>query len=203
MAISSGTILKVVVSLLLPDSVIAQNIFYTVVVDLLTSDDEDDVVADLVTWVEAMYDALSTSIVTDVAASDIKVYEFDPGDVDWDEVGSDTWTDTFASAQDMIPHGVAAIVHAKTIDPDVQATKFIAGIGDLSAIASDLTAGTITELADFAVLWVTPFGGTETGGDFAPGVWSTARTTFKLFNEVYVVNGVVGYQRRRKPGVGI
>ena len=203
MAISSGTILKVVASMLMPDNVIAQNVFYAVVTDLLTSDDEDDVVADLVTWVEAMYTELDVYVSTDIASSDIKVYEYDPTDDDWDEVGTDTWTDSFASADDMLPHGVAAIAHAKTIDPDTQATKYLPGWGEGSCVESDLSAGAQTAIANFCGVWTAPFGGTATGGDFSPGVWSTVGVVFKLFNEAFVVNGVVGYQRRRKPGVGI
>lgn len=203
MSISSGTILKVVVSLLMPDSVIAQNIFYTVVTDLITSDDEGDVVSDIQDWVEAMYAPLNNYIVLGVEASDFKVYEYDPIDDDWDEVGADTWVDGFANASDMIPHGVAAISHAKTIDPDVQGTKFIPGFGDTVFIESDLSAGGVTAMGNFNDVWVTPFGGTATGGDFVPGIWSTVGVVFKLFNGNWVVNGVAGYQRRRKPGVGI
>lgn len=203
MSISSGTFLKVVVSLLMPDSVIAQNIFYTVVVDLLTSDDELDVVADIRDWVEDMYSQIDAHVVNDVAASDFKVYEYDPLDDDWDEVGGDSWTDGFSNIDDMIPHGVAAICHAKSIDPDVQATKFICGLGEAVITESDLIGATITSLGDFNDSWTDGWGGIHTGGDFAPGVWSTAQNIFVLFNGNWVVNGVVGYQRRRKPGVGI
>lgn len=203
MAISSGTILKVVVSLLLPDSVIAQNVFYSVVADLVTSDAEDDVVLDLIDWVELMYTELNAYIVSSVVASDVKVYEYDHVDDDWDEVGTDAWSDGFASAGDMLPHGVAAVVHAKTIDPDVQATKFLPGFADGVFDDSDLSAGGVTAVLDFADVWGAPFTGTATGGLFGGGVWSVARGQFVLFNEVYICNGIAGYQRRRKPGVGI
>lgn len=203
MAISSGTILKVVASLLMPDSVIAQNVFYAVITDLVTSDDEDDVVSDMVDWVEEMYTQTAGSTVSGVQASDVKVYEYDSVDDDWDEVGSDVWTDTFSHASDMMPHGVAFICHAKTTDPDTQATKYIGGFAETAALDSDVVAGTITQLADFCDSWTDVRVGTATGGDIGPGVWSEAGTVFKLFNGNYVVNGVTGYQRRRKPGVGI
>lgn len=203
MAISSGTILKVVVSLLLPDSVIAQNVFYSVVVDLVTSDDEDDVVADIIDWVEDMYGDLAAQICNDNTSSDVKVYEYDAIDDDWDEVGTDTWSVTFTNTGEMGPHGVAALVHAKSIDPDVQGSKYIPGLSDASIIISDIGAGLATALATFCGTWVTPFAGTATGGAFAPGVWSTARDVFVLFNGNFVVNGLAAYQRRRRPGAGI
>lgn len=203
MAISSGTILKVVVSMLLPDSVIAQNIFYSVVTDLLTSDEEVDVVTDIVTWIESLYATINTFIVDDVNASDVKVYEYDAIDDDWDEVGTDVWADGFSSEDDMFPHGVAIVCHARTTDPDTQATKFLAGLQELAALDSDLVGATVTAVGNFCDIWVAPFVGTETGGTFVTGVWSTADTVFKLFSGAFVVNGVLGYQRRRKPGVGI
>jgi hypothetical protein len=203
MAILDGTILKVVVSLLLPDSVIAQNVFYSVVTDLVTSQDELDVVTDLVTWVETMYTELNTRISTTASSSDIKVYEYDANDEDWDEVGTDVWTDGFSNVEDMLPHGCAALLHARTTDPDTQASKYIAGFSEVSCLDSDLNAPVITDLGDFGEAWVTAFVGTETGGTFGPGVWSTADAVFKLFSGTYVVNGLISYQRRRKPGVGI
>jgi hypothetical protein len=203
MAILTGTILKVVASILMPENVIAQNIFYAVVTDLVTSDDEDDVVADLVTWVELMYAELNEGVADVCAASDVKVYEYDPLDEDWDEVGSDVWTDGFALVSDMLPHGAAGLIHAKTTNPDVQAGKYIAGIGEVTCVESDWDIGAITRFADFAAVWVAPFVGTETGGTFGSGVWSTAKENFLLFNGIYIVNGLVAYQRRRKPGVGI
>lgn len=203
MAISSGTILKVVVSLLMPDSVIAQNIFYTVITDLVTSDAEDDVVDDMIIWVEAMYTDLIGNLSDQMAGSDVKVYEYDPIDEDWDEVGSNTWSVTFTGTGDMIPHGVAAICYAKTLDPDVQAGKYIPGITEDSFSESDLNAGLVTDLAQFCATWVGGFTGTNTGGTVGPGVWSTVGAVFKLFNGNYVINGLAGYQRRRKPGVGI
>ena len=203
MAISSGTILKVVASLLMPDSVIAQNVFYSVVADLVTSDDEADVVDDIITWVEAMYDNIKANIVSGVTTSDVKVYEYDSIDDDWDEVGSDTWSITMSNGNDMLPHGVAIVCHAKSLDPDVQATKYIPGFADSLITESDVQGGAVTTTALFCADWVTAFTGAATGGDFGPGVWSTVGTVFKLFNGDYSVNGQVGYQRRRKPGVGI
>lgn len=203
MAIASGTILKVVASILMPDNVIAQNVFYTIVTDLVTSDDEADVVDDLVTWVEAMYDEIATGISDECAASDVKVYEYDPADPDWDEVGVAVWVDTFALVTDMLPHGAAQIIYAKSTNPDVQAGKYIAGLGELTCVGSDLDNGAITRGLAFAGEWVAQFVGLETGGTFDPGVWSTARTEFLLFNGNVILNGLVGYQRRRKPGVGI
>jgi len=203
MAISSGTVLKIVASLLLPDASLAQNVFYAVITDLVTSDDDDDVVSDMVDWVEAMFFQIVDEVSSQVASAGLTVYEYDSVDGDWDEVGTTTWDDFFDGSGDMLPHGVAAIVHAYSLDPDVAGRKYIAGLIESVCAESDLTAGAITALGDFGTQWTTPRTGTATGGTIAPGVWSNAQDQFRAFLVDYAVNGVVGYQRRRKPGVGI
>jgi len=203
MAVADGAILRIVASILFPESVIAQNVFYAVFADTGTSDDEADVVTDLGTWLEDMYDHLDGECIATLASGGFKVYNYDSIDDDWDEVGADTWADTFAGAGDMLPHGVAAVIHAKTTDPDVQAAKFLGGLTEDTQDNSILEATPLAELANFANEWTAPFVGAATGADFAPGVWSVAQQNFFLFNGVEVINATLGYQRRRKPGVGI
>lgn len=203
MAVSSGTILKIVASLLMPDATIAQNVFFAVISDLVTSDDEDDVVLDMVDYVESMYFQIIDSVSLSVAAAGLTVYVYDHVDDDWDEIGTTSWEDFFAGTGDMLPHGVAGIVHAYSIDPDVAGRKYVAGLIESVCSNSDLSGAAITELGLFGDLWTTPTTGTATGGGIAPGVWSVAQQNFKPFLNDYAVNGLVGYQRRRKPGVGI
>lgn len=203
MAVADGAILRIVASLLFPDSVIAQNVFYAVFADTGTSDDEQDVVDDLADWVDAMYTDIAQFILATIDPSGIKVYNYDSGDDDWDEVGDAALTFTPIGSGEMVPHGVAQVVHAKTTNPDIQATKFLGGLPEGNKSASTPTAPALAAYGNFNDTWVTPFVGTATGADFAPGVWSPTRTNFFLFSGTTVVNGVLGYQRRRKPGVGI
>lgn len=203
MAVPDGAILRVVASLLFPESVIAQNVFYAVFADTGASNDDDDVISDLVDWIEGIYANLNAQIQLDVSATDIKVYIYDATDPDWDEVGSDVLSDAFAGTDEMLPHGVAAVQHAKTTNPDVQATKYWGGFDEDTQNKSIVTSTATTALVAAGLDWVTAFVGAATGGDFGPGVWSPTMTNFLLFNGVYVTNGYMGYQRRRKPGVGI
>lgn len=203
MSLSDGDILRLVTSFLLPDSVIAQMVFNVAFADTGGSAEEIDVVDDLVDWAEAMLTHLLTRIVPECTTTDVKVYVYDAVDDDWDEVGTDTWSVTFTNASEMLPHGIAAVVHARTINPDVQGTKFIPGLGEATQVESDLSVGILADLVDFAAEWVAPFVGAATGADFAPLIWSVVRTTPILMSGDTVVNAQVGYQRRRKPGVGI
>ena len=202
MAISSGTVLRVVAQMLFPDSSVMQNVFNVVVTDLVTSDAEEDVVTDCITWVEAMFTELVAYIDSGVDADEVFVYEYDAIDDDWDEVGSDIWTDAFAAVGGMSPHGVACLVIGRTIDPDVQGKKYIGGIQETSIAGSALAGLLITALTNFGVEWFTPFVGAETGGTFGPVIWSPTGTVPKVMTGASV-NGISAYQRRRKPGVGI
>lgn len=203
MAISDGTILRIVASLLFPENVIAQNVFYAVFADTGTSDDEDDVVLDLADWIEAAYVNITGRVAQEIDLTGIKVYEYDPIDTDWDEVGEAVINYDFTGTGDMSAHGVCFVIHAKTTDPDVQAAKFMGGVSDTQIEDGLFIAATINDMALFADDWATPFVGTATGADFAPGVWSPTHTNFFLFNGTEVLNTIPGYQRRRKPGVGI
>ena len=203
MAVADGAILRIVASLLFPESVIAQNVFYAVFTDTGTSDDEVDVVDDLAEWLEDAYALLDSWVDSSVSLDGIKVYNYDSIDDDWDEVGDVAIGLGFSGATDMLPHGVAYLTHAKTTDPDVQAGKYIGGWTE-GCQADGLFSGTInTLMGTWAAAWVAPFVGTITGADFGPGVWSVAQNNFFLFNGNVVLNAIPAYQRRRKPGVGI
>lgn len=203
MAVLDGAILRVVASFLFPESVIAQNVFYTVFSPDNGSADEADVISDLVDWVEAMYTEIDNVIVNDVTTTQIQVYVYDSIDDDWDEVGNSPWSVTMLASADMMPHGCAIIAHCQTSDPDVRGTKYIGGPDDDSAAASAIVGGVLTQMLAFAAEWVTPFVGAVTAGTFGPGIWSPKNTSFFLANGTYSINGDIGYQRRRKPGVGI
>ena len=203
MAVADGAILRIVASLLFPDSVIAQNVFYAVFADTGASNDEEDVVDDLIDWVNDMYADLEARMDSDVDLDEIKAYVYDPSDDDWDEIGSGPGTDAFVGAASMAPHGVAALQHANTFDPDVSGHKYWGGFSQSSMDDSDIVGSLITDLVALAITWTTAFVGTATGGDFGPGVWSPTRINFFLFNGTVFTNAQVAYQRRRKPGVGI
>jgi hypothetical protein len=203
MALSTNDILRIVVSLAFPDSVIAQNIFYVLFENDGTSADDQDVLDDLEDYIEACYGDLQGAMSSQTDISDGKVYVYDSSGGDFDEVGTILPAFTASGNADMSPHGVAALVHGYTTDPDVIARKYYGGIQDTSVTDSDISAGVLTNLLLAAADWVTPFTGSATGSGFVPGVWSPTQTAFFAFNDNIVVNGQVAYQRRRKPGVGI
>ena len=201
--IADKAILRVVATLLFPDSVVAQNVFYVMFNDDGTSADEEDVLDDLVDWIEGAYDTIKTYLVSAITMDDIHVYVRDTGENDWDEVGVKDVNVTMSGGSDMIPHGVAALLHMGTTDADVTGSKFIGGIIDNSLTTSDFTSGVLTALALWGLEWVGNFVGTATAATFNPGVFSVAKNAFFVSDQIGLLNAQCAYQRRRKPGVGI
>lgn len=202
MSVPTDAILRVVVSLLAPESVIMQNVFYTLFKNTGGSDDEADVLSDLKDWIEDLYATLNVYMDADVVLSLLQCYLRDVPGGDWDEVGIETLTDSFAGSVDLLPHGAAAVVHAKTTNPDRQATKYFGGFSETAQNESKLVAPLTTALIAAGVEWVTDYVGAATGSTFDPGVWSPTDLVFYSFSGTVDISNYIGYQRRRKPGVG-
>jgi hypothetical protein len=203
MTVAANATLRAVWQMLLPDSVILQNVFYTLFEADGTSDDEADVVLDLVEWMETIFTNLVSGMDSDVIVQEMIAYVRDVAGGDWDEIGTGVPDITPTGAGSMAPHGVAALQHARSTDPDVSGHKYFGGLPDDSVTDSDLSGGLITAIVLAGADWVTAFTGTDTASGFIPGVWSPTNLAFFPFNGVFVTNGQVAYQRRRKPGVGI
>lgn len=201
--LAANDILKVVVALAYPDSVVAQNIFWILFDGDGTSLDVDDVLDDLETWVEAMYAIILSAESTQVSLDDMTAYVYDASEDDFDEVGSRTVTGVGTSAVEYLPQGIAVVQNGNTVDADVQGRKFWGGLTEATQDDGGLAAGQLANFAALGLEWVSPFIGADTGSGFTPGVYSLTKSAFKNFSGVVATNLTMGYQRRRKPGVGI
>jgi hypothetical protein len=203
MAISANTVLRVVAEIIMPSTVIAQNVFYALFLDDGGSNDDEDVVDDCVDWLDSLYARFATKIPSSVDLGECVVYQWDPIGQDWDEITSSSLTGPFVGTDDMLPHGVAPVVTGRTVDPDVNGRKFFPGFQEDQCDGSALEASALSALTLAGQDWVTPFVGAATGSTFTTGVWSPTQEAFFAFVLNWIVNGIIGYQRRRKPGVGI
>lgn len=203
MSITAGDILRVVVSLLWTDGNIAQNVFNAVVTGAGSPWDDDDIVDDAVSWAEDLYYNLTSWVSDEIDGSQVQVYVYDNVDDDWDEVGTEsfTWNPTDTNAQ--LPRGVAGLINLKTIDPDVSGKKYIAGLTEGGAVDGLWSIDIINAMISFGVDWYAGFVGTDSGADWAGGIWSPTDTVFKLAATTLIVPTIPAYQRRRKRGVGI
>lgn len=203
MAITEGTVLRVVASLLFPDDVIMQNVFHLVLTTRLGTGDPDETTLDMQDYINQIYVAAQGNISDDIVGDEIKVYEYDSVDDDFDEVGTGLVTFTPAATGDFLPHGVAALQIFYTTDPDVQGRKFWGGFSELGQADGDWVAGALIALIETSDEVVGAYTGLETGSTYTTGVWSPTNTNFFAYNDVVATPATIAYQRRRKPGVGI
>ena len=203
MAIATDAVLKAVVSMALPNSVVAQNVFWCTFDNDGTSADEEDVTDDLETWLEGVYANLLAQLSTGWSLTQLDAYVRDAVEDDFDEIGTSFLTGVGTDASQLLPHGAAALTRIQTVNPDVQGKKFWAGMTEGQNGTGNLTAAVITALGLANADWATAFTGAQTGSGFTPGVWSIAKTAFFAFANEQIINTFWGYQRRRKPGVGI
>lgn len=203
MSVEAGAVLRCVSELIMPGSTVAQNVFYATFNDTGGSNADQDVVDDIVDWLDGLLAELRHQMTSATLAGEVKVYIWDDVGLDWDELGSGTMTFVNDGAGEMLPHGVAAVVTGRTFDPDVNGRKFFAAFSEAAQSESTLTGAALLALLAAAEDWVTSFTGAATGSTFYPGVWSVVGLVFRRFVDHYIINGTLGYQRRRKPGVGI
>jgi len=203
MSIPEGTILRMVVSLLWTDGNVMQNVFNAIVTGAGGPWDDDDIVEDAVSWAEDLYYNLTARVSDEVDGSQVQVYEFDPGDVDWDEVGAQSFFWNPTNDAEELPRGVAGLINLKSIDPDVSGKKYIGGLTEGNAIAGLWEVNTLASMLSFGVDWYAPFVGTDSGADWNPGIWSTKGPVFKLAGTTLIIPSIPAYQRRRKRGIGI
>lgn len=202
MTVPTGSILRVAVSLLFTDSNLAMNIFNAVVSGGGGPWDAEDIVDDAVAWMDDLYGNLTTAVTNTLDGSFITVYIWDTIDQDWDEVGAAAFTWNPTGATDSLPRGVAALINAKTVDPDVNGKKYLAGMVEAAADHGAWNGATITTLAAVAVDWIVGFVGGVSGADWQPGIWSPHNLVFKAMSGTYTIPTECAYQRRRKRGVG-
>lgn len=203
MSLTVGDILKVVAILQWVDGDILQNVFNVVIGGAGGPYDEADVIDDMVDWMDAIYANIVARVSDELDGSEVRCYEYDPVDDDWDEIGSDSFTFNPSDALHQMPRGVASLINAKTTDPDVNGKKYIGGITEGWFDDGLHGASILATLALVGADWVTPFAGSTSGADFVPGIWSPTRTNFYACSGTIIIPSIPAYQRRRKQGVGI
>lgn len=118
------------------------------------------------------------------------------------DIGSIAWTTWTGGTGtgDGLPQGAAAVVNFPAFATTSQGRKFLGPFTEGTQNNGIWTAGAIANLVDYGarVLLDMTVDATE---QFITGIMSGKDATFRGFAEA-IVNAVVGYQRRRKSGVG-
>jgi hypothetical protein len=114
-------------------------------------------------------------------------------------IGTILPTFTATDANDMLPHAVAGVITFPTATPRKWGRVFVPGLSEVQQADSLLIAGAATALANLGTALMTAF---------TPGSASCRYAVLGKGGNVDLptalqVNGLVGSQDRRKPGVGI
>jgi hypothetical protein len=209
MALPDGTILKCVVTIELPDTVIAQNVWHWRLRDPESIEPTDIQILNAIeNHLEDIYTNLQSSIANDVLVDevDVDVVEWNPTEEYWEtvlNVGSRVLGINGSNATDAVPHGVAAAITGDTAQPRSRARKFFPGFAENGVDDSTWSGGVLTALAAAIVDWLTDRmvystavlePGIPGEGVLSAGVWLPLISA--------AAQGIAAYQRRRKPGVG-
>lgn len=203
MSIIAGDIVRVVATMVWLDGQLNQNVFNSVITGGGSPFADADIVDDALAWIAAIFANAVTSISDEIDGSQVQVYVYDPGDDDWDEVGSIGWTYNPSNAADQMPRGVAGLITTGTSDPDVQGKKYWGAFTENAAVDGLWVAAQLVTFLAMGDDWVAPFVGAVSGADWTPGIWSPTRTNFFPSNENLIATSIPAYQRRRKQGYGV
>ncbi len=201
MAIQLGDIFRITATLLLADSNLMQNVFYTQL-DSGTIPTNNAVVAAMRTWVDDMYTIMEDHMKTTVSLDEVQVSKWIPGSPGtWDDIGSDAGTFAGLAVGELLPDGVALVMRAVTDAVKVVGRKYLGGLVESAVNNTAWEANVIVDALLFVISWYE--GPVPTVREFISGVFSTVLQDFVPFEANGIVSSIPGYQRRRKPGVGM
>ncbi len=200
--VSDGTVLRVVATWDMPGTTIAQNVYH-VETAFVAPVAAADVVTDLTDWVETMAADILGSLADTVDLNEVEVSELtSTGPAVWESIGAELALGAGLAATDALPNGVAMVVRAGLAGVSWFARKYLAGMGVSKVDSDNWEAGALAEGADFLVTWLAGHNG-GAGIDYLPGIFAVATEAFRHLSTTGAVSVIPGYQRRRKPGVGI
>lgn len=204
MPVYDGQVLKVVVTVTAPQTVIMQNVYYWLVGDVSGEGIPDaDILVRLDSKLTAMYgviDSDMTNLATVVDAT-VQVVQWD---VDHWEVFQDVGIVDISlpggSPTDMTVHGAAGLVTAQTPAPKTRARKFLGCISEGLTTDGLWVPAFVLDLASFAAQWLDDVVWDELYS-LSPVVAALGGLVRALISAT--TSDVPAYQRRRKPGVGV
>lgn len=184
----------------MPDAVEAQSVWYAKVTAAGTGTSGELLDA----WQlnhETAYAFVAPYISDGVSSLSAEIAYYDPGLGEWNTEATNNWTLLAGtSTADMAPHGNAPVVRFETATAKRQGRKFLPGMVESATTDSTLTGAAIAGLLSYGITADNPV--SDQGTSISMGVWNPT-LGFKGFSGTVLVNTITGYQRRRKPGVGI
>lgn len=201
MSLSSGDVIRVVLAFTMPSEVVMQLVTHYLI-GTGSDIDENDALDEIEAVLATAWANIEDDVVDSVLGQTLKLSLWDTVEKRFDEVATKAVT-AFdgTSIEEMLPHGAAAVCRFFTSQGRRQGRKFISGLGEGQQHNGLLESAPLAALVLFAADWV--LGVVVDSTNVNQGVYDTALESFKGFQQSVAVNTIVGYQRRRKAGVGI
>lgn len=207
MTVVDGDLLRVTLSCTLPDLVVAQNVYYWQLYDP-TPDNPTNA------QISSAVDTKLTAMTNDFIQTIVDDAEFTNAEIDRIEWETDHWETKENLPTAVIslqgtetsqpgPNGVGPVLTATTERPQTRGRKFLPGLYETGATDNDLIGSVITALIAMGVEWATNAAVTGSA-ELVPAIAGQSGPSAGLIYPIVsiIVNTLLGYQRRRKPGVG-
>lgn len=199
--ISVGDILKFVVSWLIDDSDLVQQVWHYYV-DSGPGEEEETTLDDIVDYHTASWEtALDANMPDNLLGTLAELYVWNPGSQQFDGVAQTAHGMDGVNTIDMTAQGVAGLVKFYTSVGRYQGRKYVGPLGR-TAIAGDgiLTTAIQTALGVWGVLMAEELRTTDMS--LLPGTFNRNNYTFHEFTGNVAVAAPPAYQRRRREGTG-
>lgn len=201
MAISVGDVLKVTAKWIWDGATDMLNVF-TCVVGSPPANQAQAIDA-VIEWIEGIYSNILVDISNDVVADNITIFNMTDDVLEtispWDTIA------VGGAAPETLPSGTAGYVFARTGKKRARGRHHFPVFTEGSQADSLLIGAVTTRMAAAVSDWINDFT-SAAGVDLIPGVWSESTVPVIDVGFEPFLNGVVivdvGYQRRRKLGVG-
>lgn len=205
MSVDAGDILRTILTWVGPGSNTIQNVWHYRV-DTGTGLDVALIQAEINTNYTIAFANIDNNVGIGFVGSEWTLQQWDFVNNRWDGIGVIPATGIVGlSVTPVGPQGIAGLGRVITAVARRQGRTFLAGIDELSVAGDDLTTSTEAALAAFMAQFDAPLtivGGTLSWGTFNTEPLSPLFELFSVASQVVIANTLVGYQRRRKPGVG-
>lgn len=206
MTIDVGDVIQLVMTWDTPLASVAQNVWHMQMVSGAGAD-EADILAAVETQLQVAFTDIDGFIADDFEAVTLEGFVRDVALHQWDGFGAEVLSSMIGlSTGDYEPHGVAAVCRWFTESLRRQGRIFLPGLVETAIVGGVISASPEADLALFMADFMTDIsvtGGLLTLCTYNVEPLSALYESASLAIGVAVINSLPGYQRRRKPGVGL
>lgn len=196
-----GDILRVVLTFVLADGGLMQNIFTIVVTETVVSN-WVDALSGVEEWLQDMYEAYMDSVATEVESVSSELQLRDSGAAEWNTVAQRPFTDIIGIAtDDTAPSTTCGTVVAFPDIPRHWGFKNLPPVADSLILNGILLPSVVADMLLFAGFWTSGRQGLTFS--FDSGVYSLATETFRQFTSSVKISDILGTRVTRKTGRGI